>query len=110
MCIRDSFLGPLRLPITGSYLQVLVENYRFPFKRLHNMAKRYNISLLGMYCGPFLTVVACDAKSVRELLLHPDLQRRVDGFARRLRGLGNLLGKLMYEYYVDIILSKILYT
>lgn len=84
--------GPLRLPVTGSYLQLLVENYRFPYKALDAMAKHYKTNILGMYLGPFLSVVACDQKSVREALSHPDLQGRPDAFALRLRCRGELLG------------------
>lgn len=62
------------------------------------MAKRHKTNVLGMYLGPFLTVVACDEKSVREALLHPDFQGRPHAFAPKLRCCGDLLGKLIkYE-------------
>lgn len=75
------------------------------------MAKRYKTSVLGMYLGQFLTIVACDAKSVRVLLLHPDLQGRVDGFVPRLRSLGDLLGKTILNFkFINIHTNLFIYT
>lgn len=88
-----NIVGPLRLPVIGSYLQVLIENYNFPYKGLDTMAKRYKTNVLGLYLGSYLAVVACDEKSVREALLHPDLQGRPDTFVPRLRCCGERLGK-----------------
>ncbi|XP_054262987.1 probable cytochrome P450 304a1 [Macrosteles quadrilineatus] len=77
--------GPLRWPIWGAYLQLLVENYRFPYKAMHWMARRYKTEVLGMYLGPFPTVVACSSASVRELLIRPEFQGRVEGFIPQIR-------------------------
>lgn len=33
--------GPLRWPLWGGYSQLLLENYRFPYKAMHWMARRY---------------------------------------------------------------------
>lgn len=77
--------GPLRWPIWGGYLQLLLENYRFPYKAMHWMARRYNTEVLGMYLGGFPTMVACSYESVRELLLKPEFQGRVSGFIPQAR-------------------------
>lgn len=80
---------------------MLIENYNFPYKGLDTMAKRYKTNVLGLYLGPFLSIVACDDKSVREALLHPDLQGRPDTFVPRLRCCGERLGKLVLFEFVN---------
>ncbi|XP_046680936.1 probable cytochrome P450 304a1 isoform X1 [Homalodisca vitripennis] len=77
--------GPYRWPIWGGYLQLLVENYRFPYKAMHWMARRYDTELLGMYLGPYPTVVACSHASVRDMLKHPAFQGRVDSYVAESR-------------------------
>ncbi|XP_075227318.1 putative cytochrome P450 304a1 isoform X2 [Lycorma delicatula] len=89
--------GPPSWPIWGGYYQILLENFRFPYKAIHEMAKRYNTNVVGTYLGSFATVIACDFESVRDVLLRPEFQGRVDAFVPRFRSDGDLLGIIFTE-------------
>lgn len=81
--------GPIRWPLWGGYLQLLMIDYKKPYMAMHRMARRYNTEVLGLYLGPYPTVVACSHASVRELLLRPEFQGRVHGFLARKRSPNN---------------------
>uniref|UniRef100_A0A1B6KQ89 Cytochrome P450 n=1 Tax=Graphocephala atropunctata TaxID=36148 RepID=A0A1B6KQ89_9HEMI len=90
--------GPTRWPILGGYLQLLVENYRFPYKALHWMARRYNTEILGVYLGPYPTVIACSQASSRDMLNHPAFQGRAEAFVPSCRdGDGVIRG----QFFID---------
>uniref|UniRef100_A0A1B6ERT2 Cytochrome P450 n=1 Tax=Cuerna arida TaxID=1464854 RepID=A0A1B6ERT2_9HEMI len=77
--------GPYRWPIWGGYLQLLWENYKFPHLALHWMSRRYNTEILGMYLGPYPSIVACSPNSVRDILNHPNMQGRLSSVVSEMR-------------------------
>ncbi|XP_049787583.1 probable cytochrome P450 304a1 [Schistocerca cancellata] len=90
--------GPAwRLPVWGNYLQLRLENFKFPYRALDAMARRYHTKLLGFYFGPYPTVVACDYDAVKEVLANPHLQGRASNVAIRDRAYGKDLG----VFFVD---------
>ncbi|XP_047117904.1 probable cytochrome P450 304a1 [Schistocerca piceifrons] len=90
--------GPAwRLPVWGNYLQLLLENFKFPYRALNAMARRYHTKLLGFYFGPYPTVVACDYDAVKEVLANPHIQGRASNVAIRDRAYGKDLG----VFFVD---------
>ncbi|XP_046679618.1 probable cytochrome P450 304a1 isoform X2 [Homalodisca vitripennis] len=90
--------GPYRWPIWGGYLQLLVENYRFPYKAIHWMARRYNTEILGIYFGPTPTVIACTQASAREMLSHPAFQGRAEAFIPSCRDKD---GVIRGQFFID---------
>lgn len=60
--------GPPRLPLVGSYLFILLLNYKNKHLAVNKLCKYYKTNVLGLYTGPLLTVIANDPKSVREML------------------------------------------
>ncbi|XP_046679471.1 probable cytochrome P450 304a1 isoform X1 [Homalodisca vitripennis] len=90
--------GPYRWPIWGGYLQLLAENYKFPYVAMHWMARRYKTEVLGMYMGPYPTVIACSQASVRDMLNHPNMQGRAEAFIPRNRDPD---GVIRGQFFID---------
>ena len=86
-------LGPPRLPLYGSYWFLLFANYKYTFKAIDYLARRYRTKVLGFYMGSFATVVTCDYDSIKEVLTKPEFQGRMDTFVIRDRQLGKLIGE-----------------
>ncbi|KAI5703726.1 hypothetical protein M8J75_015306 [Diaphorina citri] len=71
--------GPsLWFPYYGHFLSILFLHYHHTHKALAKMCRIYKSKILGFYLGPFPTVVASDEKSIRELLMKPQFQGRID--------------------------------
>ncbi|KAJ9576647.1 hypothetical protein L9F63_025457 [Diploptera punctata] len=85
--------GPPRLPIYGSYWFLLLINYKYTFKAVDYLARKYRTNVLGLFMGSMPTVVACDYDSIQEVLTKSEFQGRVDSFVTRDRQLGKLIGK-----------------
>lgn len=66
-------------------MQLLVENYDYPYKAMDWLARRYNTDILGMYLGPFAVVVASSNATVKEVLTRPEFQGRVVAFVPQMR-------------------------
>uniref|UniRef100_A0A8D8VAC1 Probable cytochrome P450 304a1 n=3 Tax=Cacopsylla melanoneura TaxID=428564 RepID=A0A8D8VAC1_9HEMI len=78
--------GPsLWFPYYGHYLSILLNNYRHTHQALGKMCDYYRSKVLGLYLGPFPTVVASDEKSIKELLMRPEFQGRIDQVVSLLR-------------------------
>ncbi|XP_068082183.1 probable cytochrome P450 304a1 [Anabrus simplex] len=89
--------GPIRLPVFGSYLQLLIGNYAYHYRILDKMTLKYKSKILGFYIGSLPTIVACDYESIKEILLRPEFQGRIDSIITRTRALGKKLG----VFFVD---------
>ncbi|XP_049797832.1 probable cytochrome P450 304a1 [Schistocerca nitens] len=77
--------GPPRIPIWGSYIQLLLENYKFPYKVMHAFTRRYKSKLVGFYFGPLPVVVISDYEAAKEALNNPALQGRISNVAIKQR-------------------------
>ena len=77
--------GPPRIPFFGSYLFIMLINNKNKFLAIDKLCEYYKTSVLGFYTGPFITVVANDPKSVREMLFNQDFDGRVEAFLGRVR-------------------------
>jgi Cytochrome P450 len=77
--------GPFRIPVFGSYLLLLLIDHKNLHYAIEKLCKFYKSSVIGFYTGDYLTVVANDQKSVREVLFNPDFDGRNDFFIGRLR-------------------------
>ena len=77
--------GPPRIPLFGSYLFLLLINRKNKFLAINKLCEYYKSNIIGFYTGTFVTVVANDAKSVREMLLNPKFDGRNDSLLSRMR-------------------------
>ncbi|XP_049964331.1 probable cytochrome P450 304a1 [Schistocerca serialis cubense] len=77
--------GPPRLPIWGSYIELLLENYKFPYKVMDAFKRRYNSKLVGLYFGPLPVVVINDYEAAKEAFNKPSLQGRISNIAIKQR-------------------------
>jgi hypothetical protein len=63
--------------VWGSYWFVLLSNFKFTHVGFHNLAQKYRTKILGLYLGPFPTVVVSDYENIRQVLTRPEFQGRV---------------------------------
>lgn len=77
--------GPPRIPLIGSYLFILLINYKNKHFAINKLCEYYKSSVLGFFTGNVLTVVANDPKSVREMLFKHEFDGRNDILLGRLR-------------------------
>src|SRR5690349_17180999 len=77
--------GPPRIPLLGSFFLILLLNYKKKHLAINKLCEYYKSSVIGFYTGAFVTVVANDAKSVREMVLNQDFDGRNDTLLARLR-------------------------
>ncbi|GLV45150.1 Cytochrome P450 304a1 [Carabus blaptoides fortunei] len=79
--------GPIRLPLWGSYLFMLWENFNFPQMAVMKWAKKYG-SVFGCYLADFPTVFVCDYETCKEVLNRPEFDGKPDIMNARLRTVG----------------------
>ncbi|XP_037033214.1 probable cytochrome P450 304a1 [Bradysia coprophila] len=77
--------GPPRLPFIGAYLFLLIINYKHLQFAVDKLCKFYKTNVLGLYLGPFLTVVANDSASIKETTLNEKLDGRPDVLLSQVR-------------------------
>ncbi|GLV43687.1 Cytochrome P450 304a1 [Carabus blaptoides fortunei] len=88
MCKPDNFPpGPIRLPLWGSYLFCLLENFNFPQVTLLRWAKKYG-SIYSMYLGYIPIIIVCDNESCKEVFTRTEFDGRPDLYAARFRSVG----------------------
>lgn len=66
------------IPFFGNYLTLLLINYQHTHQGFDKLSKFYKTKILGFYLGSVPTVVVSDQKSVKELLMRPEFQGRMD--------------------------------
>ncbi|XP_049815469.1 probable cytochrome P450 304a1 [Schistocerca nitens] len=84
--------GPPPMPIWGNYVQMLLFNYKYPYKVLDLLTRLYKSKVIGFYFGDMPAVAACDYESVKEALNNPHLQGRVVNIGLDHRMFGKKLG------------------
>lgn len=72
--------GPFRIPVFGSYLFLLLINFKYLHLAVEKLCKFFESSVIGFYTGDYLTVLATDQKSIREVFFNPDF----DGYEIRI--------------------------
>lgn len=61
-----STAGPPRIPILGSYGFMLLLNYKHLHKAIGWLCRYYKTDVLGLYAGPYLTIVAHSHDAMKE--------------------------------------------
>lgn len=64
--------GPPRLPFFGSYLFLLLVNYKHLHKAVETLCKYYKTDVLGLYIADTPTIVAHTTESAKLCLTHRD--------------------------------------
>lgn len=68
--------GMPRLPIVGSYWHLLWHNYKYPYKSVRHYITKLQSKVITCYLGAFMTVIANDYNSVKEVLTKDDFDGR----------------------------------
>lgn len=95
--------GPPRLPFFGAYLFILLINYKHIQIGVDWLCKYYKTNILGLYIGPFLSVIANDSASIKELMLDTKLDGRPDLFLVQLRDPNNVTRGVFRVVYFTAI-------
>lgn len=62
------FTGPPRIPLFGSYLFLLMINFKYLHKAALTLSRWYKSDIIGLHVGPFPVAVVHSAEGVREIL------------------------------------------
>lgn len=87
------FTGPPSLPIYGAYWIVLATEFNNLSEAFRKLSEKYKSKIIGMFLGPFKTIVINDPDMIRDMLYHEDFDGRVDSIVMRLRSYWKKLGK-----------------
>ncbi|XP_023302400.2 probable cytochrome P450 304a1 [Lucilia cuprina] len=68
--------GPPRIPLFGSYLFMMLSDFKYLHKGVLNFSKWYKSDIVGFYVGPFPVVAVHCAEGVREILTNSDFDGR----------------------------------
>lgn len=77
--------GPPRIPFFGSYLFMLLLNFKYMHKAALKMSELYKSKILTIYMGSFLTYIVNDPEEVKNVLNNSDFDGRPDIFLARMR-------------------------
>lgn len=77
--------GPPRIPIFGSYWIMLLLNHKHLHLAAEKLGKYYKTKLLGLWLGPFPTVVAHDHELIKDSIKRPEFDGKPDVFLARMR-------------------------
>jgi len=77
--------GPPRLPIFGSYLYLLLANFKYTYKAAMNLSKWYKTDVVGFHVGAANVVAVHSAEAVKEVLTNTDFDGRPDIYLAKMR-------------------------
>ncbi|KAH8383766.1 hypothetical protein KR009_010405 [Drosophila setifemur] len=81
--------GPPRIPMFGSYLFMLMINFKFLHKAAMTLSRWYKSDIIGLYVGPFPVAVVHDPEGVREILNNSAFDGRPQIFVGTMRDPGD---------------------
>lgn len=81
--------GPPRLPFFGSYLFLLLVNYKYLHKAALSLSKWYKSDIIGLYVGKFRVAVVHNGEGVREILNNQCYDGRPGLFLSKMRDPGD---------------------
>ena len=82
---RKNILGPPRIPMFGSYLLLLLINYKHIHLGIEKLCKYYKSDVIGFYFADTPTIVVNKWDHVKEALFNPDLDGRPKMMMAKLR-------------------------
>lgn len=107
--------GPPRLPLFGSYLFMMLSDFKFLHKGVLKFCKWYKSDIVGFHMGPFPIVAVHNAEGVREVLTRSEFDGRPGIYVAQMRGPNDeLLGMAsnihLFQTYGNMHFSIYYYT
>uniref|UniRef100_A0A1B0BLX1 Cytochrome P450 n=1 Tax=Glossina palpalis gambiensis TaxID=67801 RepID=A0A1B0BLX1_9MUSC len=78
--------GPPRIPLFGSYLFMMLSDFKFLHKGVLKFCKWYKSDIVGFHMGPFPVVAVHNADGVREVLTRSEFDGRPGIYVAQMRG------------------------
>ncbi|KAL9898144.1 putative cytochrome P450 304a1 [Glossina fuscipes fuscipes] len=72
--------GPPRLPFFGSYLFMMLTNFKYSYKSVLKFSEWYKSDIVGFYMGSFPVVVIHNAEAIRQVLRDARYDGRVPAY------------------------------
>jgi len=82
------FTGPPKIPLFGSYLFMLIINFKYLHKAALTLSRWYKSDIIGLHVGPFPVAVVHSADGVREILNNQVFDGRPQLFVAAMRDPG----------------------
>ncbi|XP_034485747.1 probable cytochrome P450 304a1 [Drosophila innubila] len=89
--------GPPRLPVFGSYLFLLLINYKYLHKAALTLSKWYKSDIIGLYVGKFPVAVVHNAEGVRAILNNQDFDGRPAIYVGQMRDPGDSIRGIFFQ-------------
>ncbi|XP_023163518.2 probable cytochrome P450 304a1 [Drosophila hydei] len=89
--------GPPRLPFFGSYLFLLLVNYKYLHKAALSLSKWYKSDIIGLYVGKFRVAVVHNGEGVREILNNQSYDGRPGLFLSKMRDPGDCVRGIFFQ-------------
>lgn len=75
---------------------VLLKNYKYPYEVIAELTRVHKSKIVGFYFGNYPIVVVSDYNSIKEVLVRPEFQGRLDTISLLHRAYGKQLGNLQF--------------
>ncbi|XP_030559401.1 probable cytochrome P450 304a1 [Drosophila novamexicana] len=89
--------GPPRLPIFGSYLFMLLIDYKYLHKAALILSKWYKSDIIGLFVGSFPVAVVHSGEGVREILNNQAYDGRPPLFLSKMRDPGDCVRGIFFQ-------------
>ncbi|EDW14395.1 probable cytochrome P450 304a1 [Drosophila mojavensis] len=89
--------GPPRLPFFGSYLFLLLINYKYLHKAALSLSKWYKSDIIGLYVGKYPVAVVHDGQTVREVLNNQVYDGRPGLFLSKMRDADDCVRGIFFQ-------------
>ncbi|XP_028177026.1 probable cytochrome P450 304a1 isoform X2 [Ostrinia furnacalis] len=91
--------GPPSLPVYGAYWIILATEFNNLSEAFRKIGQKYKSKIIGMFLGPFRTIVINDPGMIKDMLYHEDFDGRVDSIVMRMRSYWKKLGIFFTDGY-----------
>ncbi|EDV49299.1 probable cytochrome P450 304a1 [Drosophila erecta] len=89
--------GPPRIPMFGSYLFMLIINFKYLHKAALTLSRWYKSDIIGLHVGPYPVAVVHSADGVREILNNQVFDGRPKLFAAAMRDPGQDVRGIFFQ-------------
>ncbi|KAH8243800.1 hypothetical protein KR032_010219 [Drosophila birchii] len=89
--------GPPRIPLFGSYLFMLMINFKYLHKAALTLSRWYKSDIIGLHVGPFQVAVVHCAEGVREILNNKVFDGRPGIFVAAMRDPGDDIRGIFFQ-------------
>ncbi|KAH8318745.1 hypothetical protein KR074_005251 [Drosophila pseudoananassae] len=89
--------GPPRIPLFGSYLFLLMINFKYLHKAALTLSRWYKSDIIGLHVGPFPVAVVHNSEGVREILNNKAFDGRPGLFVAAMRDPGDEIRGIFFQ-------------